>query len=466
MQFQVQAGTAAAPFDLAKLQAQLPVAYGKSQPKPIVPEKAYDAAFGTTTPNDTYARIQDTTLTWTGLAVPSVPMLPKAIQELFDTDYGRMNATLGAELPNTSASIQVTIPLKYLDPPTEIILPSRPGAKIGDPDDGTQIWKVTHNGVDTHAIHFHLFDVQLINRVGWDGAIRPPDPNELGWKDTVRMNPLEDAIVALRPLVPAALQGAQQRPAAGPDPGARYDRAVHRDRSATGQPVTVTNEMFDFGWEHTWHCHLLGHEENDMMRPVVFLVAPAAPTALAGVQTGPSPAVKLTWTNNATYPAATEVKIQRATNTGFTTGVTTFTTGPTATTYSDTSVAVNTTYYYRVRAENTVSYSAWSNVVTVHVVSPLAAPTNLVALPFVTNATQARVNVSWTEPAGSTVTGFTVQVATNAGFTTGLMTATVSGVSRAQSFTGLPRRTKIYVRVQAINGAMTSAWTTTSVTTP
>lgn len=28
--------------------------------------------------------------------------------------------------------------------------------------DGTQIWKITHNGVDTHSIHFHLFNVQLL----------------------------------------------------------------------------------------------------------------------------------------------------------------------------------------------------------------------------------------------------------------------------------------------------------------
>lgn len=46
--------------------------------------------------------------------------------------------------------------------------------------------KFTHNGVDTHPIHFHLYDVQLINRVGWDGIVRKPDPTELGWKDTVR----------------------------------------------------------------------------------------------------------------------------------------------------------------------------------------------------------------------------------------------------------------------------------------
>ncbi len=42
----------------------------------------------------------------------------------------------------------------------------------------------------------------MINRVDWAGVIKPPEANELGWKDTVRMNPLEDAIVALRPVAP------------------------------------------------------------------------------------------------------------------------------------------------------------------------------------------------------------------------------------------------------------------------
>ena len=67
----------------------------------------------------------------------------------------------------------------YVDPPTEIVKPGE-----------VQIWKITHNGVDTHPIHFHLFDVQMLNRVAWDGIIRPTDPNELGWKDTVRMQPV------------------------------------------------------------------------------------------------------------------------------------------------------------------------------------------------------------------------------------------------------------------------------------
>ena len=466
MQFQVQAGTAAAPFDLAKLQAQLPGAYRNSQPKPIVPETAYNVAFPGTATADTYVRIQDTTMTWAGLAKP-VPMLPKAIQELFDTDYGRMNSTLGAELPNTSATIQVTIPLKYLDPPTEIIKPSQPGAPIGAANDGTQIWKVTHNGVDTHAIHFHLFDVQLINRVGWDGAIRPPDPNELGWKDTVRMNPLEDAIVAMRPLavqLPFKVPNSV-RPLDPTRPLGTTTQFTGVD-PATGNPITVTNAMFDFGWEHTWHCHLLGHEENDMMRPIVFLAAPAAPTNLAGRQSGPPLAVSLTWTNNATYPAATEVTIQRATNAAFTRNLVVFTTGPTATSYTDTAVSAATTYYYRVRAEDSVGYSVWSNTVSVPVVTPPTPPTNLVVKGFATNATQASVNLTWAEAPATTVTGFTIQLATNAAFTTGLKTVTVSGISRAYSFTALLRRTKYYVRIQALNGSVTSAWVTANVTTP
>ena len=39
----------------------------------------------------------------------------------------------------------------------------------------------------------------------------------------------------------------------------------------TGQPITTTpttNVMANFGHEYVWHCHILGHEENDMMRPL------------------------------------------------------------------------------------------------------------------------------------------------------------------------------------------------------
>jgi hypothetical protein len=357
MQFQVEGATAAAPFNLAALQAALPAAFKLSQPALIIPQVADGAAV------NTYSRIQSTSLSFkpsSTAATVTIGMQPKAIQELFELNYGRMNATLGVELPFTNFNTQTTIPLGYLDPITEVLTDSRGITPYTLPD-GAQVWKITHNGVDTHAIHFHLFNVQLINRVGWDGAIRPPDPNELGWKETLRMNPLEDAIVAFRaisPTLPFKI-GDSVRPM---DPTMAVGAPITVTDPTTGNAVTIPNPLVNFGWEYVWHCHLLGHEENDMMRAVEFDVSPAPPTGLTAVASAPSvtpKSVKLTWVNHATIPAATNYYVQRAANSSFTTSVTAFTT-PVQTTYSDTTVQ-NGTYYYRVRAENQNSFSVWSN---------------------------------------------------------------------------------------------------------
>jgi FtsP/CotA-like multicopper oxidase with cupredoxin domain len=260
MQFRVANTAPAPPFNLAGLQAALPPAFAQDQDPPIVPEPPYNAAYGGTFP-PTYVNISDYGLTWTPLnATYTVTYLfqSKTIQELFD-HYGRMNATLGVELPFTNILNQTTLPLGYIDPPTEIIH-----------DGETQLWRITHNGVDTHAIHFHLFNVQVINRVGWDGAKTPPDPNEQGWKETVRMNPLEDIVVALKPALPKVPFGVPQSIrylAPSMAPGATSIQFAPFD--ALGQPTTTTNLLYNYSFEYVWHCHLLGHEENDMMRPIV-----------------------------------------------------------------------------------------------------------------------------------------------------------------------------------------------------
>jgi len=88
----------------------------------------------------------------------------------------------------------------YVSPPVELIKPSVYGSQIGSMGDGTQIWMITHNGVDAHPMHWHGFEVQLINRVAWDNNIRQPGINELGWKETLTINPLQNTIIALRPL--------------------------------------------------------------------------------------------------------------------------------------------------------------------------------------------------------------------------------------------------------------------------
>jgi FtsP/CotA-like multicopper oxidase with cupredoxin domain len=349
MQFRVS-GTAAPAFNLAALQAALPAAFAASQPVPIVPESAYNAAYNANF-TDTYARIQDQQATFTPIGATSpitIDFQPKAIQELFELDYGRMNATLGVELPQTNGTIQTTIPFGYIDPATELLQTTDPATQIGALADGTQIWKITHNGVDTHAIHFHLVNVELINRVGWDGAIRPPEPNEIGWKETILMNPLEDAIVALRPIVPILpfKIGNSVRLLDVTRPIGSTMGFWGQD--PLGNPVTVLNQMVNYGWEYVWHCHLLGHEENDMMRALMVGVPPETPDSLVAASDG-SGNVVLTWNDNSLN--ATSFMVQRAADPLFTTSLTTFT-GPrvdgVAQTYTDTSIVPSTLYYYRV----------------------------------------------------------------------------------------------------------------------
>ena len=99
--------------------------------------------------------------------------------------YGRMSGMLGLEVPVTdSVTAACSCPIRYSSPPTDVLMTSlgeMAGPQLGD---GTQIWKISHNGVDTHPIHWHMYNVQVINRVGWDGLISglPIRPNLAGRK--------------------------------------------------------------------------------------------------------------------------------------------------------------------------------------------------------------------------------------------------------------------------------------------
>ncbi|MGI9132976.1 MAG: hypothetical protein ACR2I0_03385, partial [Rhodoferax sp.] len=224
----------------------------------------------------------------------SLPVINKAIQELFDPIFGRMNATLAVELPFSTSTTATTIPLAYIDVPVDRL------DAIGDGE--TQIWKITHNGVDGHPVHFHMVNVQVINRVGWDGTIKPPDANEVGWKETLRMNPLEDVYVAVkarRPVVPfgvpksarvldpsqaigAKLGFTNIDPTSGQAPTQQW-QIVAPGTVNVSVPVSTgqySNQLTDFDNEYVWHCHILGHEEQDFMRPFIFhpkVITPDAP---------------------------------------------------------------------------------------------------------------------------------------------------------------------------------------------
>ena len=116
-----------------------------------------------------------------------------------------MNATLGYEIfdPTANPARSNGIGFAYIDPPVEVFQRGQ-----------VQLWKITHNGVDTHPIHIHLNNAQIINRVGWDGVIKPPEPYERGWKETIRMNPLESIFIAQKADLPvASLRGPGQHTA-------------------------------------------------------------------------------------------------------------------------------------------------------------------------------------------------------------------------------------------------------------
>jgi FtsP/CotA-like multicopper oxidase with cupredoxin domain len=112
-----------------------------------------------------------------------------------------------------------------------------------------EIWRITNLTEDAHPIHLHLVHFQVLDRIPIDreaflqaqadyhagltsappdpldfatGDPIPPDPWEAGWKDTVTAYP---------------------------------------------DMVTRIISLFDLPGLYVWHCHILEHEDNEMMRP-------------------------------------------------------------------------------------------------------------------------------------------------------------------------------------------------------
>ncbi len=381
----------------------------------IVGQKAYNSAYGTAfatggtncnpVPNepnpdfqicDGFVRVNDTLqFGFNTLAKPTaktiMPLQPKAIHDemnatTFD-DFGRMQANLGVEAQPPTPGLQNVTLYPFVNPVTEIIngtdLPKNAVAydadgnvvddititPMTDEKDGTQIWRITHNGVDTHPVHFHLYDVQLIDRVTWDGIIIETEPEELGWKDTIRVSPLEDTIVALRPIVPQvpfevtnAIRNMNPMDQAG---STNLFNSIAPDGTPTNP---IVNQLVNYGWQYVWHCHILSHEEMDMMRPQSLVLPPVAPSGLTATLSGggTSQTATLTWDDN----SITETAFvgQRSDDLGGTwTSLGTMTspldqpnTHRPGLTMDDPTPfdPASTTVYYRVVAQNTVGYVA------------------------------------------------------------------------------------------------------------
>ena len=526
-------------FNLANLEAAFahqldlngnPAGVFESGQNPIiVGQGAYNSAYGTSfTGNDGLVQIFDTSLNFKTLlgATLSINLKPKMIQdemgEAFELEYGRMSGFLGVETPNAQAGLQNMILHPYTYPPDEILrgIELPPGVEvtpIASADDGTQIWKITHNGVDTHPIHWHLYDVQLINRVGWDGIIRTPDPTELGWKDTVRVSPLEDTIVALRPIIPQLPPewGGLPNSIRLLDPSMPEGMFLHgantTQREALGlpllafnpdgEPVDIINHFVNYGWEYVFHCHILSHEEMDMMHAQVVGIAPAAPTGFSSVSgfTGKGNNIRyfndVSWTDNSKNETAFVIERRLVGSTTWTVIATVpsdrLTVGPTTglRTFRDAYGARGAppiNYEYQVYAVNVVGdtwdYSnpafnqippggGWPTLTldsrggAVVPPSSVAAPTGLAASAVVKNKRNAAVTLTWTDNA-SNESGFLVQTADDINFTLGVVNTTV--LSDITTLTlNLSRGKTYYFRVHAFNATYQSDWSnTTSVLTP
>ncbi len=485
MQIRVAAAAPAPVFNLAALQAIFAKTAGKlgvfeaSQDPIIVPDARYNSAYNASFPVDQYARIQMYSLTYKNVTGATVTnsFEPKAIHDemgaAFENDYGRQSSMLGLELPNAAATTQNFLLFPYLSPPTELINSTGIyGTYLGNTTQGVQFWRITHNGVDTHTIHTHLFDAQLLNRVAWDNNMRLPDANELGWKDTIRVNPLSDTIIAFRPVQPSV-------PFEVPNSVRLIDPTMPEGATLSGGPfglfdpagnaVTVTNHYVNYGWEYVYHCHLLSHEEMDMMRAVILAVAPRPPTTLTATRLGGSQGIALGWVDAS--KTETAFVIRRALDANFTTGVTTFTVGANVATYTDATAVPTTQYFYRVAARNVVgdtatpgfptrtADSAWSNTAS-PATGPAVptAPTGVTATSsIVNNDLNARVSLRWTDTS-TTETGFRIQQSTNIGFTANVVTTTVPANAVLFRTANLQRRTNYYFRIQSFNAAGASAW--------
>lgn len=112
-------------------------------------------------------------------------------------------------------------PLAWMDPLTE------------NPDIGTELWEIRNFTADAHPIHIHQTQFRVVDRAPFDpehpdappGPARPPEPWETGSKDTVVAYPGE---------------------------------------------ITRLLASFDLTGQYVWHCHILDHEDHDMMRPMAI----------------------------------------------------------------------------------------------------------------------------------------------------------------------------------------------------
>jgi len=120
------------------------------------------------------------------------------------------------------------------------------------------------NGTSYGAGSPYLYTIPIEGALGGNpavplvdlAALYPPDPNEFAWKDTIKIFPGTITRVLIR-FAP------QNVPVGGVMPG---QNKFPFDPTAR---LGVKNDGFGYpgGPGYVWHCHIIDHEDNSMMRP-------------------------------------------------------------------------------------------------------------------------------------------------------------------------------------------------------
>jgi spore coat protein A len=198
-------------------------------------------------------------------------------------DHSVIPSVLSTFTPLTGATITRTLTLNEVegaDGPLAAFLDGKmwDESTTETPQVGTtEIWEIVNLTGDAHPIHLHLVQFQLLSRQRFQ--------TNKYLKAYEELNPIIPAPITINPPVSPYLQGNPASPPANErgwkDTYKVYPGEVTRviiRFTPQGEPPG-TNFAFDATAQpgYVWHCHILEHEDNEMMRPMQLLPGPLYP---------------------------------------------------------------------------------------------------------------------------------------------------------------------------------------------
>ena len=218
----------------------------------VFPDRRTDRVMAFDVEKDLDTSVMDTTIgvgsaLGGGFSIPeTTPVARTRKLALFEgmDNIGRLQPLLGTAEPVTDvAGNTVNGAMPWFTPITE-------NPNVGD----TEIWEIYNATGDAHPVHVHLVHFEVINREGFTSdVIDQPVAQHNGTEgDGFRLENID-------------LDGKVSAP--GPTEGTRRDMVM-----ALPEQVTRIKMTFNKPGRYVWHCHILSHEDHEMMRP--FHVGP------------------------------------------------------------------------------------------------------------------------------------------------------------------------------------------------